>query len=67
VRWRIYDGGLQLKLARTRTKVLSVGQALEDGAGIVDTREGDVVTAPVDFNFSLSQDEENDQSGDSEG
>jgi hypothetical protein len=38
-------------------------------AKVVDTREGDVVTAPVDFNVSLlpPQDEENDKSGDSDG
>jgi hypothetical protein len=47
--------------------VLSVGQALEDGAGIVDTREGDVVTAPVDFNVLLLQGEEDDQCGNIDG
>ena len=49
----MYDGGLQLKLAGTRTEVLSVGQRLQDGASGVDTREGDTVTAPVDFNALL--------------
>jgi hypothetical protein len=59
----IYNGGLQLKLARTGTEVLSIGQLLQDGAraSTVDTREGDVVTAPVDFNALLLQGEEDDQ------
>jgi hypothetical protein len=47
--------------------VLSVGQRLKDGAGTVDTREGDVVTAPVDFNALLLQGEEDDQSGNGDG
>jgi hypothetical protein len=64
LRREAYDDGLQLKLARTRTEVLSVGQPLEDGASTVDTHEGDAVTGPVDFNAPLLQDEENDQSGD---
>ena len=59
----IRDGGLQLKLARTRTEVLSIGQLLQDGAGLVDPREGDAVTAPVDFNALLLQGEGDDQSG----
>jgi hypothetical protein len=49
VEGRIYDGGLQLKLTRARTEVLSVGQRLQDGAKDVDTHEGDVVTGPIDF------------------
>ena len=64
---RIYDGGLRLKLARTGTKVLSIGQRLQDRASSVDTREGDIVTAPVDFNTLFLQDEEDNQSGDSDG
>ena len=63
----IYDGGLRLKLARTRTKVLSIGQRLQDRASTVDTREGDIVTAPVDFNALLLQGEEDDQSGNGDG
>ena len=59
----MYDGSLQLKLARTRTEVLSMGQPLEDGASGVDTREGDFVTAPVDFNALLLQSEEDNQCG----
>ena len=62
----IYDGGLQLKLARTRTEVLSVGQCLKDGASGVDTREGDSITAPVDFNALLLQSEEDNQYGNSD-
>ena len=58
----IYDGGLQLKLARTGTEVLSIGQRLQDWASGVDARKGDVVTAPVDFN-ALSLQGEDDQSG----
>jgi hypothetical protein len=57
---------LQLKLARTRTEVISVGQPLEDGASTVDTREGDVVTHPVDFNALSLQGEEDDQCGNSD-
>jgi hypothetical protein len=65
---RIYDGGLKLKLARTRTEVLSVGQRLQDGTRVktVDTRAGNAVTAPVDFN-ALFLEVYNDRSGDSEG
>jgi hypothetical protein len=59
----MYDGGLQLKLAGTRTEVLSVGHRLKDGASTVDTREWYVVTAPVDFDALLLQGEEDDQSG----
>jgi hypothetical protein len=65
---RIYDGSLQLKLARTRTKVLSVGQRLKDGGAMVpavDTRDEDAVTAPVEFN-AIFPDEGNNQSGDSD-
>jgi hypothetical protein len=60
----IYNGGLQLKFARTGTEVLSIGQRLQDRARVstVDTREGDVVTAPVDFNALVLQGED-DQSG----
>jgi hypothetical protein len=47
--------------------VLSVGQRLKDGATGVDTREGDAVTAPVDFNVLLLQGEEDDQSGNGDG
>jgi hypothetical protein len=47
--------------------VLSVGQRLQNGASTVDTREGDAVTAPVDFNALLLQGEEDDQRGDSDG
>jgi hypothetical protein len=36
-------------------------------ASTVDTREGDVVTAPVDFNALLLQGEEDDQCGNSDG
>jgi hypothetical protein len=57
----IYDGGLQSKLARTRTEVLSVGQRLQDRTSTVDTREGDVVTSPIDFDTLLLQGEEDDQ------
>ena len=60
----MYDGSLQLKLTRTRTEVLSVGQPLEDGTSAIDTREGDVVTGPVDFDALLLQDEEDNQCGD---
>jgi hypothetical protein len=49
----MYDGGLQLKLARTRTEVLSVGQRLQDRASTVDTREWDAVTTPINFNVVL--------------
>ena len=66
----ICDGGLQLKLARTRTEVLSVGQRLQYGARVnkVETPEGDVVTAPVDYNAPRPYpDAVNDKSGDSEG
>jgi hypothetical protein len=59
----MYDGSLQLKLAGTRTEVLSAGQPLEDGASGVDTREGDSVTAPVDFNTLLLQSEEDNHCG----
>ena len=59
----MYDRSLQLKLARTGTEVLSMGQPLEDGASGVDTREGDFVTAPVDFNALLLQGEEDNQCG----
>jgi hypothetical protein len=62
-----YNGGLQLKLSRARTEVLSFGQRLQDGASGVDTREGDAVTAPVNFNTLLLQGEEDDQSGNSDG
>jgi hypothetical protein len=54
---------LQLKLARTRTKVLSVGQHLQNRASTVDTREGNVVTAPVNFDALLLQGEEDDECG----
>jgi hypothetical protein len=49
--------------------VLSVGQRLQDGARVstVDTREGDVVTAPVDLNALLLQGEEDDQCGNGDG
>jgi hypothetical protein len=63
----MYDGGFQLKLARTRTEVLSISQRLKDGASGVDTREGDVVTAPVDFNVLLLQGEEDDQGAHGDG
>ena len=43
----------------------SMGQPLEDGAIIVDTREGDVVTAPVDLNALSLQGEEDGQCGNS--
>jgi hypothetical protein len=46
--------------------VLSVGQRLKDGADTVDTREGDAVTAPVDFNVLSLQGEEDDQGGNSD-
>ena len=64
----IYDGGLQLKLARTRAEVLSIGQRLQDGVRviIVDTRVGDVVTAPVDSNTLLPE-QEHDPSRDGDG
>ena len=64
---RIYDDGLQLKLVRTRTEVISVGQPLEDGATGVDTREGDAITGPLDFNAPSLQGEEDDQCGNSDG
>jgi hypothetical protein len=59
----ICDGGLPLKLARTRTEVLSIGQRLQDRARVstVDTREGDAVTAPLEFSALPSQGEEDDQ------
>jgi hypothetical protein len=63
----MYDGSLQSKLTRTRTEVLSVGQPLEDGASAIDTREGDVVTGPVDFDALLLQSEEDDRCGDGDG
>ena len=63
----IYNGGLQLKLAGARTKVLSVGQPLQNGTDTVDTREGDVITGPVDFNALLLQGKEDDQSGNGDG
>ena len=48
--------------------MLSVGQRLQDGAGVsVDTRIVDAVAAPVDSNAVYVQDHENDRSGDSEG
>jgi hypothetical protein len=62
----IYDS-LELKLARTRTEVLSVGQRPKGEATGVDTREVDTVTPPDDSNVPSSQGEEDDQSGDSEG
>jgi hypothetical protein len=43
--------------------VLSIGQRLQDRASTVDTREGDVVTTPVDSNALSLQGEEDDQSG----
>ena len=61
-----YNGGLQLKLARTGTEVLSVGQPPQNGASTVvtvDTCEGDAVTAPFDFNARSLQGEEDDQCG----
>ena len=51
----LYDGGPQLKLARTRAEVLSVSQHLQDRASTVDTREGDSVATPVDFNALMLQ------------
>jgi hypothetical protein len=47
--------------------VLSVGQRLQDGVRviIVDTRVGDVVTAPVDSNTLLPE-EEHDPPGNSD-
>ena len=45
--------------------MLSVGQYVQDGTSAIDTREGDAVTAPVDFNVLLLQGEEDDQSGNS--
>ena len=63
----IYDGGLQLKLTRTRAEVLPVGQHLQDRASTVDPREGDVIAAPVDFNVLLLQSEEDDQCGNGDG
>ena len=63
----IYGGGLQLKLARTRTEALSIDQRLQDRASTVDTREGDVVTTPVDFNAPLLQGEEDDQRAHGDG
>jgi hypothetical protein len=64
----ICGGGLRLKLARTRTEVLSVGQRLQDRARVsaVDAREGDAVTAPVDFNPLSLQGKEDDQCGNSD-
>jgi hypothetical protein len=47
--------------------VLSIGQHLQDGASTVDTREGNVVTGPVDFNALLLQSEEDNQSGNRDG
>ena len=66
---RIYNGGPQLKLARTWAEVLSVGQRLQDGARVpaVDTREWDAVTAPLDYNALVYHGVVDDQSGDSEG
>jgi hypothetical protein len=63
----MYDGGFQLKLARTRTEVLSVSQRLKDGASGVDTHKGDAVTAPVDCNVLLLQGEEDDQGAHGDG
>ena len=42
--------------------MISGGQLLQNGARVstVDTREGDVVTAPVDFDALLLQGEEDD-------
>jgi hypothetical protein len=62
----MYDGGLQLKLARTRTEVLSVGQRLQDRAGTVDTREWYAVTTPINFNVVLLQGKVDDQRGNSD-
>ena len=62
----MHNVGLQLKLARTRAEVLPIGQRLQDRANGVDTREGDVVTTPVDFNALLLQGEEDDQCGNSD-
>ena len=63
----MHNVGLQLKLARTRAEVLPIGQRLQDRANGVDTREGDVVTTPVDFNALLLQGKEDDQSGNGDG
>jgi hypothetical protein len=47
--------------------MLSVGQRLQDRASGIDTREGDAVTPPVDFNVLLLQGEEDDQRGNGDG
>jgi hypothetical protein len=47
--------------------VLSVGQHLQDRTSTVDTREGDAVAAPVDFDALLFQGKEDDQSRKSDG
>jgi hypothetical protein len=47
--------------------VLSVDQRLQDGAGAIDTREGDAVAAPVDSNALLLQREEDDQPRNGDG
>jgi hypothetical protein len=49
--------------------VLSVGQHPQNRAraSTVDTREGDVVTAPVDSNILTLQGEEGDQCGNGDG
>ena len=46
--------------------MISVGQPFEGGASTVDTREGDIVTSPVDFNALFLQGEEDDQCGNSD-
>lgn len=55
------------KLAGSRTEVLPIGQRPEDGAGSINTREGDGVTTPIDLNTLLLQDEEGEQCTDSDG
>ena len=47
--------------------MLSVGRSLEGEADTIGTREGDAVTAPVDFNPPLLQGEEEDQSRNGDG
>ena len=47
--------------------MLSIGQRLQDGASSVDTREGDAITGPLDFNAPLLQGEEDDQCAHGDG
>ena len=63
----ICHDGLQSKLARTRTEVLSIGQRSKDGASGINTLKGDVVTTPVDLKVLLLQGEESDQGADGNG